>query len=102
TYVQFAETFASWVANEVNKGNLPAISIGIDSEDPTGAADNNWTKNVLTDGLAIGFVPGFISDHSYMQGPGSESDSKLLYNTVSDPSSLFDWSTRYADYQSLI
>ena len=44
--------------------------IGIDSGDPTGASDNNWTKNVLTQGLAIGFVPGFISDHSYMQGPG--------------------------------
>ena len=33
-------------------------------------SDNDWTKNVLTDGLSIGFVPGFISDHSYMQAPG--------------------------------
>ena len=49
-----------------------AISIGIDSGDPTGASDGDWTKNVLTDGLADGFVPGFISDHSYMQAPGTK------------------------------
>ena len=28
--------------------------------------------------MQIGFVPGFISDHSYMQEPGQESDSFLL------------------------
>ena len=47
-------------------------------------------------------MPGFISDHSYMQAPGGESDSFLLNDTVSDPGSLLDWSTRYADYESLL
>jgi hypothetical protein len=97
TYASFANTFAGY-AHEIN----PSIVIGIDSGDPTGAGDNNWTKNVLTQGLSLGFVPGFISDHSYMQAPGSESDSYLLYNTVSNPNSVLDWSTRYADYQSLL
>jgi alpha-L-arabinofuranosidase len=100
TYAKFAEAFASFVTGD--QANLPAISIGIDSEDPTGAADNNWTKNVLIQGQDIGFIPGFISDHSYMQGPGAESDSFLLNDTVSDSGSLLDWSTRYADYESLL
>jgi hypothetical protein len=97
TYAAFANTFAGYAA-EID----PGIVIGIDSGDPTGAGDNNWTRNVLTQGKAIGFVPGFISDHSYMQGPGSESDSYLLYDTVSDANSVLDWSTRYADYQGLL
>jgi hypothetical protein len=97
TYAAFANTFAGFAA-EID----PGIAIGIDSGDPTGAGDNNWTKNVLTQGQALGFVPGFISDHSYMQAPGSESDSFLLDHTVSDPNSVLDWSTRYADYQGLL
>jgi alpha-L-arabinofuranosidase len=99
TYAAFAASFAAFAAADKN---LPAIQIGIDSEDPTGAEDDDWTKNVLTDGLKDGFVPGFISDHSYMQAPGSESDSFLLNDTVTDSASLLDWSTRYADYQSLL
>lgn len=96
TYAAFAQTFATYAA-EID----PSISIGIDSGDPN-AGYNNWTKNVLTQGLALGFVPGFISDHSYMQAPGQENDATLLLHTVSDPNSVFDWSTRYADYQSLL
>ncbi len=64
--------------------------------------DNNWTKTVLADGFGDGFVPGFISDHSYMQGPGSESDSFLLNDTVSNAASTLDWSTRYADYEAML
>ena len=64
---------------------LPPSPIGIDSGDPTGASTTTGPENVLTDGAAIGFVPGFISDHSYMQAPGAESDSFLLNDTVSDP-----------------
>lgn len=91
------------LANEIQAtAGLPQVSIGIDSGDPTGGSDNNWTKNVLADGLALGLVPGFISDHSYMQGPGAESDSFLLRNTVSDSGSIFDWTTRYADYQTML
>jgi hypothetical protein len=96
TYAAFAHAFAGYAA-EIDSG----ISIGIDSGDP-GASYNNWIKNVLTQGQAIGFVPGFISDHSYMQGPGQESDTTLLLHTVSDPSSVLDWSTRHADYQTLL
>ncbi len=82
TYAKFAEAFASFIA--ADQAKLPTIHIGIDSGDPTGASDNNWTKNVLAAGESIGFVPGFISDHNYVQGPGSESDSFLLNDTVSD------------------
>jgi len=100
TYAAFASSFANFIA--ADQANLPVIQIGIDSEDPTGAEDNNWTRNVLVDGLALNFVPGFISDHSYMQNPGSENDSFLLNDTVSDPASILDWSTRYAAYQALL
>ncbi len=100
TYAAFAKQFASLASEIQTTAGLPQISIGIDSGDPTGASDGNWTKNVLADGLADGFVPGFISDHSYMQGPGDESDSFLLDDTVTDSGSVLDWTTRYADYQS--
>jgi hypothetical protein len=99
-YALFASQFASFVKSD--QANLPLILIGIDSGDPTGASDNNWTRNVLTDGFADGFVPGFISDHSYMQGPGAESDSFLLNDTVSDAGSTLDWSTRYSDYEAML
>ena len=104
TYAAFCETFASLATTILKNAGLPqsTISIGIDSGDPTGGSDNDWTKNVLTDGLADGFVPGFISDHSYMQGPGQESDSFLLDDTVSNSASVLDWSTRYADYQTVL
>jgi alpha-L-arabinofuranosidase len=99
TYAQFCATFSAFVTADKL---LPSILVGIDSGDPTGATDNNWTKDVLQDGLADGFVPGFISDHSYMEAPGTESDSFLLNDTVSDPSSILDWSTRYAAYETLL
>lgn len=97
TYAAFAQTFANYAA-EID----PHILIGIDSGDPTGASDNNWTSNVLKDGSALGFVPGFISDHSYMQAPDSENDRFLLQNTVTNPSSVLDWATRYSDYESML
>jgi autotransporter-associated beta strand protein len=102
TYVSFAKQFGTLVAPIVANAGLPAISIGIDSGDPTGGGDNNWTQNVLSNGLANGFVPGFISDHSYMQGPGGEDDSFLLNQTVSNSNSNLDWSTRYGLYQTLL
>jgi autotransporter-associated beta strand protein len=87
---------------------LPAISIGIDSgdpiiNDPSSDETVNWTQNVLAIGLANGFVPAFISDHSYAQtDPGNESDNFLLNDTVTNSASVLDWSTRYADYESLM
>src|SRR5262249_16220106 len=70
TYVAFARQFAAYAAQIA-----PTISIGVD----TGSVsyDNNWTANVLTQCASQGFTPGFLSDHLYMQGPGSESDSYL-------------------------
>jgi alpha-L-arabinofuranosidase len=97
TYAAFARAFAGYAA-EID----PHLLIGIDSGDPNAASYNSWTSNVLKGGLALGFVPGFISDHSYMQAPGSESDTFLLQDTVSNPSSVLDWATRYADYQTLL
>ncbi len=94
TYAAFAEQFATYAAEITATAGDPVISIGIDSEDPTGADDNNWTKNVLIDGLADGFVPGFISDHSYMQAPGYEIDSTLLNDTDSRPAAC--WTGRRA------
>ena len=91
--------FASLAAPILAAAGLPGISIGIDSADPTGYSDNDWTENVLTDGKANGFVPSFISDHVYMQAPGAESDNFLLNDTVSDAGSNLDWTTRL---QSLI
>jgi hypothetical protein len=95
TYVAFAKAFAA-LATKIH----PSISIGVDSGDPYGF--NNWIGNVLQQSAAQGFTPGFISDHLYVQAPGSESDSNLLLNTFSDPSSVDDWITRGADYQGVI
>ncbi|MGA2621620.1 MAG: hypothetical protein ABSF26_28805 [Thermoguttaceae bacterium] len=102
TYVAFAKQFASLAAEITATAGVPSISIGIDSGDPTGASDGNWTENVLVKGKAIGFVPGFISDHNYVQEPGSESDYTLLNDTVTDAASVHDWTTRYADYESVL
>ena len=84
----FAETFATAAAEITATAGLPAVSIGIDSDDPTGSDYNGWTKNVLLDGAAVGFVPGFISDHSYMYGPGQENDATLLNNTDANPANI--------------
>ncbi|HEX4141974.1 MAG TPA: MBG domain-containing protein [Pirellulales bacterium] len=102
TYAAFSAQFNTLAAEITGRAGLPSISIGADSDDPTGQSDNNWTANVLADELADGLVPGFISDHSYAQSPGSENDSNLLNGTVTNPSSILDWSTRYAAYESLV
>jgi hypothetical protein len=101
TYAKFAAAFASFIAAD-HQTIFPTIHIGIDSGDPTGGSDNNWTKTVLADGNALGFVPGFISDHNYVQGPGSESDSFLLNDTVSDVGSTLSWATRYSLYEAML
>jgi hypothetical protein len=101
TYVAFAKQFATYAA-QID----PTISIGVDSASVSNYY-NNWLANVLQKGLASGFVPGFVSDHSYMQGPGNESDSYLLKDTVSDPNNQdpnapLDWALRASDYRSLL
>lgn len=96
TYAKFAAEFAALAAEIQSKAGLPMVSIGIDSGNPNGNGDNNWTKNVLADGYTAAnnnFVPGFISDHNYVQGPGGENDSNLLNSTVTQSGNIDDWAT---------
>jgi hypothetical protein len=101
TYVAFAKQFQTYAAS-ISTG----ISIGIDAGGPT--SDNNWVGNVLTQSVSQGLTIGFLSDHNYVQAPGSESDSTLLLDTVSnpnvnaDPSSPDDWALRASGYESLL
>ena len=101
TYAAFAAQFATFATEIVNTAGLAMISIGIDSGDPTGVSDNNWTQSVLADGKALGFVPGFISDHFYVQQSGAENDYALLNQTVTAPT-LYNASTRYANYEAIL
>ena len=96
TYVAFAKQFQTYAASID-----PSISIGIDSGSPDNSFDN-WLPDVLQQSVAQGFTIGFISDHNYVQAPGSESDSTLLLDTVSDPNSPFDWAVRATDYTGLL
>ncbi len=96
TYVAFAKAFQIYAATID-----PTISIGVDAAAPDNEY-NNWIANVLQLSAAQGFSVGFISDHNYVQAPGSESDSTLLLDTVSDPSSPFDWAVRAQGYTSLL
>jgi len=100
TYVNFARRFADYAA-QID----PTISIGVNSGSV--GTDAGWTARVLREGQAIGFVPGFISDHLYMQAPGQESDTYLLRQTVSSTTghSATDpkhWGLRAAGYRSLL
>ena len=96
TYVAFAVQFQAYAASID-----PAISIGVDAAGPDNSY-NNWIADVLQDAVSQGLSIGFISDHNYVQAPGSESDSTLLLGTVSDPDSPYDWAVRAAGYTSLL
>jgi len=96
TYVAFATQFQTFAA-----AIDPTISIGIDAGSPDNSY-NNWVPDVLQQSVMQGFTIGFISDHNYVQAPGSESDSTLLLDTVSDPSSPFDWAVRATGYTDLL
>jgi hypothetical protein len=102
TYATFTATFAAFANEITTTAGLPNISIGIDSQNPTGLNDNNFTEKTLVDGYALGFIPAFISDHNYAQVPGKENDNTLLNHTVSDPTNILDWNVRYADYETLL
>ncbi len=102
TYIAFAKQFGAYAA-QID----PSISIGLDVGSP--GDNNNWATEILQQSAAQGFVPGFLSDHNYVQAPGSESDSNLLLDTVSnpnsnsgDPGNPYDWAVRAADYQALL
>jgi hypothetical protein len=94
TYITFAKQFATYAATID-----PTISIGLDVGSPE-SAYNNWTNDILKQAVTQGFMPGFLSDHNYMQNPGGESDTNLLLDTVSDPSSPDDWAVRAAGYET--
>jgi hypothetical protein len=103
TYIAFAKQFASYAA-QID----PAISIGLDVQSP-GNDFNNWLAGILQQSVAQNFMPGFLSDHIYVQAPGSESDSNLLLNTTtgtnsdpSDPGDPFNLVARAADYESVL
>ncbi len=96
TYVAFALEF-----QELAAAIDPSISIGIDAGAPDDSY-NDWLPDVLQDAASEGFTIGFISDHNYVQAPGSENDATLLLDTVSDPDSELDWAVRAADYTSLL
>jgi alpha-L-arabinofuranosidase len=96
TYVAFAVQFQAY-ADAID----PSISIGVDAAGPDDSY-NNWIADVLQDAALQGLSIGFISDHNYVQAPGSENDSTLLLGTVSDPDSPYDWAVRAAGYTSLL
>jgi hypothetical protein len=98
TYAQFSATFYSYAEEITRAAGLPMIAIGLGSDDPS----SSWTETVIADELADGMTASsmFISDHSYAETAGSENDSFLLNSTVTNPSSVLDWSTRYTDYEA--
>ena len=65
TYIAFAKQFATYAA-QID----PGISIGLDVGSP-GSDFNNWTADILQQSVAQGFMPGFLSDHNYVQAPGA-------------------------------
>ncbi len=102
TYITFAKQFQTFAATID-----PSISIGLDVGSP--GDFNNWTANILQQSASQGLTVGFLSDHNYVQAPGSESDSNLLLDTVTDtssdsndPGNPYDWAVRAADYESLL
>ena len=103
TYIAFARQFQTY-ANQI----APGVSIGLDVGSP-GTDFNSWTAAILQQAASQGLTVGFLSDHNYVQAPGSESDSGLLLNTTTgansdpnDPTDPYDWSVRGAAYETLL
>ena len=101
TYITFAKQFENLAATID-----PSISVGLDVQSP-GIDFNNWIANILQQSKSQGLTIGFLSDHNYVQAPGSESDSNLLLNTAtgansdpSDPGNPYNWAVRAADYET--
>jgi hypothetical protein len=98
TYVAFAQQFAS-LASSID----PTIAIGVDSGSDGVHSYTDWLSNVLQQGIVQGFIPDFVSDHSYMQSSFQESDSYLLLHTVSDPNNQeLDWLERASGYRTVL
>ena len=106
TYVKFAKQFATYAA-KID----PSALIGVNVGQPMGGSENdqynNWTSDVLQQSADQEFMPGFLSDHNYVQADGNEDDSTLLLDTVTDknptdPDNPYDWTVRSADYEILL
>jgi alpha-L-arabinofuranosidase len=98
TYIAFAKQFAALAA-----GIDSSISIGV--LDDGGVQAGGWTMNVLTQCVAQGFTPGFLSDHSYPGDHGTGSDSSLLHIAALTPDSgdaSYNYVQRASDYRSLL
>src|SRR5262249_28595881 len=107
TYVTFARDFAALVA-AIDPNAKTGLDVGGTSmADPAGGV---WATNVLAQAAALGFTPGFLSDHSYTTDGGGdvENDDTLLRHTVSDPAAPddfdgpLDWAVRGQRYEALI
>ena len=94
TYVAFGKQLQSLTSKIA-----PTISFGIDADETYSSA---WVASVLQQSVAQGFTVGWISDHNYMQEPGSESDATLLTDTSSNASSPYAWANRAATYHTLL
>ncbi len=98
TYVAFARQFAGY-ASQVD----PSISIGLATDSPGSA----WTSGILQQCVSQGFLPGFLSDHSYMEAPGQENDAFLLLHTATDstgqdPNDPLDWAVRATAFRTVL
>ena len=96
TYVAFAKQFEVLCSP-------PSIHRSRSASTPAALTTHTTTGSpTCQESVPQGFTIGFISDHNYVQAPGSESDSTLLLDTVSDPSSPYDWAVRATDYTALL
>jgi RHS repeat-associated protein len=86
TYVAFAKQLQT-VADEIN----PAVKLGIDADITYSSA---WVASVLQQAVLQQFTVGWISDHYYLQQPGTENDDTLL---AANP-----WAARAASYEGLL
>ena len=102
TYTTFAATFAT-LAHQID----PTAKIGIDTTPPAewNLPDQNWTADCLSMGNSKGFIPDFLSDHSYFTGM---TDSNLLLHSVNDPTYMgyqnvpANWAGKAAWYRTQI
>ncbi|MEO8352456.1 MAG: hypothetical protein ABI680_12040, partial [Chthoniobacteraceae bacterium] len=63
-----------------------------------GATHSGWTPVVLATLNSLGVAPDFIVHHAYAQGPGSESDARLLQGTGSFASDSVKLRQQLNDY----
>lgn len=105
-YVNFAHSFAA-LALMID----PTASIGLGLGNPI-EWDMPWNIPVLQQCKALGYTPGFISDHFYVYDGTIETltDRELLRESVSDPTSAMpnhglsprNWTGRANAYRTLL